>query len=159
MLVPFVVDADSLAPDPQWAPSTLRACHNDLLDMWNRFGLLVHDGASLEQSRLRQAVERLPSKQRDQWVRMLKHAPPVACATWNGQVVPAGAALLCSVASLALVDDTRAEVEFEIDEESDEVRFSPSTDRHLVVSRLQAAAHASVVEEAVLGSGVEHRGG
>jgi hypothetical protein len=31
MLIPFVIDVDSLAPDPKWSPPTERACYNSLL--------------------------------------------------------------------------------------------------------------------------------
>lgn len=150
MLVPFVVDADSLTPDPAWPPSVVRSCHHDLLNIWQRMGLLVHDGETFDDSKLARAVQRLPQNLRMLWQAVLAHSPPIPCGNgWNGAVTPSAADKLCSVASLALVDDAHAEVDFGMNEEQDETSITSYDGHHLVVSRLLTANHASVITAAV----------
>lgn len=149
MLVPFVIDADSLAPDPDWSPATLESCHDDTLDLWRRFGLLLHDGDSWEQSRLKEAVEKLPQKQRNLWQDMLKHFPSIRCSgDWNGSVGAQTASALCSNAALALVNDFCAELEFEIPQDERETIRRCSNGEQLVICRLQLGRHCSVVKSA-----------
>jgi hypothetical protein len=84
------------------------------------------------------------------WQAVLERSPPVPCGSdWNGAVTPGAADKLCSVASLALVDDTCAEVEFGMSVNQDETSIASANDHHLVVSRLLAANHASVIEGAL----------
>lgn len=155
MLVPFVIDADSLDPDPAWSPATLRSCHNDIRALWDRFGLLLHDAGGVEQSRLKQAVLNLPQKQRSLWLEMLEHLPVVRCSVdWNGSVCAQTAAELCSDVALALVDDARAEVEFGMSTDEDEATVdSGPSGRKVVVCRLQSGRHSSVVRDAEALSG------
>jgi hypothetical protein len=150
MLVPFAIDSDSLAADPSWTPATLRACHRQLLDLCDRVGLLVHDGDRFDQSKLRQAIDHLPQNQRTLWMEMLERSPPVPCSTnWNGAVASSSVRDLCSDASLALIEDVRAEAEFGLHEDEDEVTIEPEPGHRLILCRLQAARHASVVENAL----------
>ena len=105
MLVPFVIDADSLAPDPAWTSAQHRACHKSLLDVWQRIGLLAHDGDSFDTSRLKSAIDQLPQKLRPLWQEVLQRVPLCSCGSvWNGQVEPATLANFYSTAKLAIVD-------------------------------------------------------
>lgn len=148
MLAPFVIDADSLAPDPGWTPAQLRNCHQSLLDIWKRIGLLIHDADAFETCRLNQAVQQLPQKIRPLWHEMLKHAPLRACGNkWDGSVSRSNVAMLCNMVSVAIVDDTRAEVEFDFLED-DLSRPAPDAPT-LEVCRLLAAAQAKNFQQAL----------
>ena len=150
MLVPFVIDADSLAPDPAWPPPVVRKCHYDLLDIWQRIGLLVHDADTFDDSSLARAVEALPQNLRLLWQGVLERCPPVPCLNgWIGAVTPGCVDELCSFASLALVDDDHAEGDFGMTEDQDETLIGPGITHRLVVSRLLAANRASVMQEAL----------
>lgn len=147
MLVSFVIDVDSLAPDPNWSPSTLRACHHQLLDVWERIGLLVHDGERFEDSGLNRAVGNLPQNLRVLWLEMLERSPSVPCKNdWDGSVSRSFVPKLCSIAALGLVDDTRAEVEFGFTEEQDEISFTPAGAQDFTLCRLQTVQQAGVVQ-------------
>ncbi|WP_295394904.1 hypothetical protein [uncultured Thiodictyon sp.] len=150
MLVPFVIDADSLIPDPSWTPAIARSCHYDLLEVWERIGLLVHDGEQFESSNLARAVERLPQNLKLLWQAMLKRSPPVPCPNdWGGSVTSGAVSDICAVASAALVDDTRAEAEFGLTEGQDEIALAESGAHSLAICRLIAANHARVFKHAI----------
>lgn len=153
MLVPFVIDADSLAPDPTWTPVTRLACHRDLLSVWWNYGLLAHDGQCFDGSRLQQAVLQLPQNLRTLWLEMLERAPMFAFGDgWDGTVAKATLPALVNATRLALVDDTRAEVEFGIAE--DDVAMTIATpDGAIDVCRLQTANQAASFQEAMRLSG------
>lgn len=148
MLVPFVIDAESLEPEKDWSAVTLRQCHEDIFDLWKRFGLLIHDGPSFNESRLNKALDSLPQKQRTLWQAMLKQSPPAPCTTgWAGSVNVKTAPDVCCDAVLALVDNLHAELEFSIPDDDDETRFSAADDQEIVICRLQSGLRASVVRE------------
>lgn len=148
MLVPFVVDVDSLAPDPGWTPAQLQTCHQSLLDVWQRIGILKHDTDSFETSRLKQAVQQLPQKIRPQWLAMLQRNLLLACGNgWDGNVTPNSINQLDGIAQVALVDDTRAEVDFGL---SEEVLSSPAQGiPNVEVCRILAVAHAKTFRDAL----------
>lgn len=145
MLVPFVIDADSLVPDPAWTPAQQRACYNGLLDVWQRTGLLAHDGSTLPASRLRQAVQSLPQNVRPRWQEVLERAPLLTTPGWNGNIAATTLGDFAGVAQLALVDDTRAEVEFNFDDECDEA-LQPGNGIDVSVCRILAAGQASAFQ-------------
>lgn len=147
MLVPFVIDADSLAPDQAWTPAQQRACYNGLLEVWQRTGLLAHDGGSLSASRLHQAVKALPQNVRPRWQEVLERAPLLITPQWNGNVSSTTLDDFAEVAQLALVDDTRAEVEFGFDDDCDEA-LRPVNNIHVYVCRLLAAGQANAFQYA-----------
>jgi len=147
MLVPFVIDADSLAPDQGWTPTQQRACYNGLLDVWQRTGLLAHDGDSLSASRLHHAVQSLPQNIRTRWQEVLERAPLLTTPHWNGSVSVTTLGDFAGVAQLALVDDTRAEVEFGFDDECDEA-LRPCNGIDVSVCRLLAAGQANAFQAA-----------
>ena len=153
MLIPFAIDADSLAPDPAWTHATRLACHSGLLNTWQHYGLLTHDGLRFEGSRLHQAVLQLPQGVRHLWLEMLERAPVHAFGDgWDGAVIQANLATLATTTGLALVDDTRAEVEFGIDEDSAETSVAtPNGD--MDVCRLQTANQARSFRDAMRLSG------
>jgi len=158
MLVPFVIDADSLAPDQAWTPTQQRACYNGLLDLWRRAGLLAHDGEVLHGSRLHQAVQALPQSVRPRWQEVLERSPLLATPAWNCKVSPASLGDFATVAKLALVDDTRAEVEFGFGEDCDEaVHAVNGTD--VSVCRLLAAGQAQAFQTATALAGAHIEAG
>ena len=153
MLIPFAIDANSLAPDPAWTPATRLACHRDLLNVWQHYGLLTHDGQRFDGSRLQQAVLQLPQNVRPLWLEMLERAPIFPFGDeWNGAVVQANLAALATATGLALVDDTRAEVEFGIGEDAVETTVA-TANGEINVCRLQTANQAKLFQEAMRLSG------
>ncbi|MCZ2135734.1 MAG: hypothetical protein LC098_09970 [Burkholderiales bacterium] len=152
MLVPFVIDVDSLESDPAWTSPQQRACYNNLLDVWRRIGLLAHDGVSLPASRLFQAVQALPQSVRPRWQEMLGRVPLLTAPQWSGCVSPATLGDFSGVAQLALVDDTRAEVDFEFDGECDEA-LRPNNGIDVSVCRLLAAGQANAFQAATMLAG------
>jgi len=118
MLVPFVIDADSLTPDPSWSAAQALSYSYSLLNVWKKIGLLVYDGESLDESKIYQAVRNLPQKIRPLWIEMLNTAPQKSCTGWKGSVTRDKLSDFSEQARLALVDDARAELEFDIAEDS-----------------------------------------
>ncbi|HRI91456.1 MAG TPA: hypothetical protein PLS93_07380 [Accumulibacter sp.] len=158
MLVPFVIDTDSLAPDPAWTAAQVRTYHQSLLEVWQRIGLLTHDGDSFENSRLQAAVQQLPQKLRPLWQEILERVPLRACGNrWNGTVTAGNISQLSGITSLALVDDARAEVEFEFDDDelSKTVRGAPDIE----VCRLISAGQATTFKTALDQSGMHIEAG
>ena len=150
MLVPFVIDADSLAPDPAWTPAQLRACHTDLLDIWQRIGLLIHDAESFQQSRLNTAVQALPQALRSLWQELLPRMPLAPCGMgWGGVVRQNNLCDFCASAQLALVEDVRAEEEFSFLEDDDEKAVTTSDQHQVDICRLLAAARAAKFRNAI----------
>lgn len=157
MLVPFVIDADSLAPDPAWTSTTQRACYNNLLEVWQRTGLLVHDGESLPASRLHKAILALPQSVRPRWQEVLERMPLLTAPKWSGNISAATLGDFASVAQLAFVDDTHAEIEF---------GFGDFDEHHLSVNgtnvsicRIQAAGQAQAFQAATALSGAHIEAG
>ena len=125
MLVPFVVDVNSLSPDQAWTKAQCRNYHKTLLDLCQNIGLLAHDGDCFDNSRLQAAVKNLPQNLRSLWEEMLKRVPLIACGTsWNGAVSPETLTNFCTIARLAIVEDTTAEVTFKFTEDCDEKAVS-----------------------------------
>ncbi len=151
MLVPFVIDADSLAkPDDPWDSAHMRACSNRLLDLWDKVGLLVHDGEQFTGSKLHQAISILPPKLKSLWQAMAKHRGVVSCgAGWNGELKRANAPDLCGLAQVGLVGQTAALVEFEMPDDQDETVLLGPDCNAFVVSRLLMASDASVFANAL----------
>lgn len=153
MLVPFVIDADSLAPDPAWTPATRRACHRSLLDVWQRLGLLTHDGATFDTSKLKEAVLKLPPELRPLWLEVLERLPRTSCgASWDGSVSQANISMVAALSRLAVVDDTHAEADFGFGEDDDEKSLNPDG-RIIDVCRMQAASQAQVFRDATARAG------
>jgi hypothetical protein len=149
MLVPFVINADSLTPEREWSDQVSRKCHHDLFEIWRRFGLLVHDGDEIENSSLKRAIDALPQKMRPQWQAMLDRCPYIPCRNgWDGAVTLAAKETICAFASLALVDNTLALAEFDLAEEQTETVLPSATARQLVVCHLFEASCSSVFKAA-----------
>lgn len=158
MLVPFVIDADSLAPDPAWTATQQRACYNGLLDVWQRIGLLAHDGESLPASRLHRAVLALPQNVRPRWQEVLERSPLLSTPRWSGNVSINTLGDFADVAGLALVDDARAEVDFGLNDDCDEALKSingiaVSVCRLLVAGQAKAFQTASALAGAHIEAG------
>lgn len=151
MLVPFVIDADSLVRDPNWTPAQYRACHKSLLDVWQNIGFLAYDGDCLDSSRLIEIVNKLPPEVLPLWLEVLQRVPLSACGSdWNGTVEPTTLMNFCSTAQLALVDDTRAEIEFGFPEDKDEKAAPVAGLEHDIdICRLLAANQASQFKAAL----------
>ena len=144
MLVPFAIDAGSLAPDASWTPSDVDNHHRSLFKAWQTYGLLCVDGDSLDGSKLISAVRMLPQNIRPRWMGLLEKLPiQIGGTGWRGTIDTETLATLGDMARLALVDDARAEVEFEIAEDAQ------STDIDgIEVCRLKSAEHAHAFEQA-----------
>jgi hypothetical protein len=114
---------------------------------------LAYDGHHFNGSQLQQAVLRLPQNLRTLWLEVLERAPLLALGDgWDCAVVQASLPTLAAATRIALVDDTRAEVEFGIAEDVVEITVAtPSGD--FTVCRLQAANQAEVFQEAMRLSG------
>lgn len=158
MLVPFVIDADSLTTDQAWTGAQQRACFNGVLDVWRRAGLLAYDGGVLNGSRLHQAVQALPQSVRPRWQEILETSPLLAIPAWNGNVSAGTLGNFSTVAQLALVDDTRAEVEFGFGEDCDEAPQSVNG-TEVSVCRLIAAGHAQAFQTATALAGAHIEAG
>jgi hypothetical protein len=152
MLVPFVVDVDSLEPDPGWTPAQVRSCHNNVLAIWRQIGLLAIDGTSREESRLVAAVKKLPQSIRPLWEELLERLPIVCSgAGWDGSVEQGSISEIARISQAALVDDTRAEAEFGFAEDRDE-KVVLSDNHSVTVCRLLAARDAKVFRDAISAS-------
>ncbi len=154
--MPFVIDADSLTPDPAWTATQQRNCYNGLLNMWQRTGLLAYDGDSLPMSRLHQAVLALPQNVRPRWQEVLERSPLLPAPQWNGNVSKDTLADFANVARLALVDDARAEVEFGLSDDCDE-SLQPINGIDISVCRLLGAGQAVAfqIANALAGTHIE----
>ncbi len=152
MLVPFVIDAESLAPDAEWSPPVQRACHRDLLDIWLRIGVLVYDGPSLLQSRLYRSIQALPQALRSDWQKMLQRGPVLSASAWGGMVDVKSLDQLVSAARVALVEDARAEAEFDLEDRDEEMRTALGEE--ISICRILAANRASPFLNALALSGV-----
>jgi len=153
MLVPFVIDADSFAPDPAWTPAQVRTYHESLLDVWQRIGLLVYDADSFENSKLKKAVQQLPQKLRPLWQEMLERAPLRACGIrWDGTVSFDNICQLSRITSLAFVDDARAEVEFGLTE--DDLSKPAAGAPDIEVCRFISAGQARAFQQALAQSAI-----
>jgi hypothetical protein len=139
--LPFCIDSDSLAPDPNWTPAQAYQCHRALLDSWRRIGLLAYDGKSFSQSRLKCAIDKLPPKLKPLWQEVLEHHPLVPIGElWNGSITKNSLELLSKHVSLGLVDDARAEVEFGFSEDD----LSRDIQQHSIeISRILSASQAT----------------
>jgi len=115
MLVPFVLDADSVVPDAGWTPAQQSVVHLALLDTWKRVGLLVYDGALFSHSRIKQSIDALPPKLAPLWQEVLERLPIApGPLEWDGLVGNNQASLevLGAAVKVAVVDDAKAEVDF-----------------------------------------------
>lgn len=154
MLVPFAIDAESLEPDGGWTSAQMVACHRNLLDTWQRIGILVHDGEDFSGSRIKQAIDALPQKLRPLWQALVGRLPMLpADPQWDGIARNSNGTLdaLAASANVALLDDVKAEVEFGLDE-AELSRVLPSHPR-LELCRLLAAPQARFFEDALSVSG------
>ncbi len=152
MLVPFVIDADSVSPDPSWTPAQVVICHKSLLATWGRIGLLLFDGSAFEQSRLSRALEQLSPKLRSLWIASLEHMPARAMGIgWDGMVLPDRIPLIGGCARVALVEDARAEIDFGLGED-ELTRISAQADG-IEICRVEAAAQAGAFTQALTLSG------
>lgn len=153
MLVPFIIDPVSLEPDSAWTAAQVNIFHKSLLDVWQRVGLLTHDGDSFADSRLNEAVQKLPQKLRPLWHEMLKRVPSRRCGIrWDGRVTRDNISRLTGITSLALVDDACAEVDFGFDE--DQLSKVIEGERAIEVCRFISAAQARAFEKALNQSGM-----
>ncbi len=150
MLVPFVIDAESLAPDEDWTAAQQIAYHKSLLDTWQRIGILVHDGQKFHASQLKAAIDSLPQKLRPLWQELLERLPVLpGDLNWDGIAHNNDTCLdvISAMALVALLDDLKAEVEFGLDD----AELSKASDSHpsLEICRILAAAQAKTFNRAL----------
>jgi hypothetical protein len=154
MLVPFVIDLLGMKPDPNWTPAQVRSCYMSFLGVWESVGLLAHDGDTLRTSRIYAAVCQLPQKVRPYWIEFLERAPLVAIGgTWDGCVSPVSIGDFCTSASLAFVEETRASLEFGLDNDTDELRFVDAFRNAVDICRLIQPNEANAFKGALLKAG------
>lgn len=145
MLIPFVIDSDSLAPDPGWSPQTQRACYNDFIDAWMKAGFLAVDGDKIEYSILFKSINSIPEKYRKRIQELMKRCPIRCIPDWNGSINNyCDLGVIAPDAKLALVDDIRAELEFGLSAEDDEI-LNPET--KVTVCRFQLFRHSQVIRD------------
>lgn len=152
MLVPFVIDADSFASDPDWTSAQQRACYKNLLDVWQRIGLLAYDGENPDKSIFYQSSQKLPQKVRTLWLEWLEHAPLLAIPGWDGIVSMSRLESFATTAQLAFVDDVRAEVEFGFCDDCDEAQRQVNG-TEISICRVLAANQAQFFQDAIALSG------
>ena len=156
MLVPFVIDRESLTPENEWTPAQTRSFHKSLLDIWQGIGCLTCDGSSFESSHLRRSIESLPQELAILWQEMLGLLPLAFSANdWSGQVANSAdcLALVDEIANVAIVDDATAEVEFEFSELELSRSLLPA--HQIEMCRLHSASHSPTFRSA-LGLGAQH---
>lgn len=153
MLVPFVIDAESIVADPNWTGAQLRACHFNLIDTWINLGLLAHDGQTLQDSKLFENVMALPQCVRTKWLEVLERLPLLSAPKWNSEVKPVFLSEFSNIAQLAFVDDVQAEIEFNFDESRDETILVCGI-LNISICRLVAASQAIPFREASKLSGL-----
>lgn len=154
MLVPFAIDAESLTPDGDWTPAQQLACHRSLLDTWQKIGLLAHDGQVFQNSRIKAAIDALPQKLRPLWQELIERLPVVPCdSDWDGIACNNNGCLdsLAESVKVVLLDDTKAEVEFGLDEA--ELTCTLASHPSLEICRILAAAQAKTFSEALIVAG------
>lgn len=145
MLIPFVIDSDSLAPDSEWSPQTQRACYNDFIDAWMEAGLLAVDGDKIECSILFKSINSIPEKYRKRIQELMKRCPIRCIPDWKGSINNyCDLGVIAPDAKLALVDDIRAELEFGLSAEDDEI-LNPET--KVTVCRFQLFRHSQVIRD------------
>lgn len=150
MLVPFAIDAESLEPDDGWSTAQMIACHRGLLNIWQRIGILAHDGDGFNDSRIKRAIDALPQKLRPLWQELVERLPMLpADPRWDGIARNNNGNLdaLAATAKVTLLDDVKAEVEFGLDES--ELSRVLASHPSLEVCRLVAAAEAQFFETAL----------
>jgi hypothetical protein len=103
----------------------------------------MHDGASFEDSRTKQALDDLPQKLVPLWQELLERLPVIPGPNgWNGLIDNTSACLdsVASTAEVALVDDTKAEVDFGLPEADFSVRLAAYN--NIEICRWWAVQHA-----------------
>lgn len=149
MLVPFALDAESVAPDPDWTLAQQHAAHLALLDTWRRLGLLIHDGERFSHSRVKQAIDALPQKLAPLWQELLERLPLASGPDgWNGVIgnTPGCLDLVGAAARVGVVDDAKAEVDFGLADE--DLSKTLPAHRGLEICRFVAAPHATAFTDA-----------
>ena len=161
MLVPFAIDAESLAPENGEKVSAVRSSHHDLLKVWRELGLLVHDSGQFQGSRLETAVMNLPPYLRPLWLEVLERAPRSALGgTWDGTLTPDSLKPLSSTTRLGLLDDAHAYVNFGLEEDAAEDEIGLQVEGEVFnICRLQAANRASAFQTAAKLAKLEIRQG
>lgn len=144
MLIPFVIDADSLAPDSEWSPQTQRACYEDFMAAWMRAGLLAVDGDKIHCSSLWKSIDSIPEKFRSRIRKLMELCPVINIPNWSGSVTKCDLVEISPVAQVALVDDARAEVKFGFSVDNYEICNNGSP---VSVCRFQAFRHAQVIRD------------
>lgn len=152
--MPFAIDAESLAPDGGWTTAQQIACHKGLLETWQRIGILVHDGQEFQSSRIKASIDALPQKLLPLWQELLERLPVLPCRPeWDGLARSDHGCLdiLSASAHVALLDDTKAEVEFGLAEA--DISKSLASYPTLEICRILAAAQAQTFHRAFALSG------
>jgi hypothetical protein len=154
MLVPFVVDPESLVPEPSQSNADALDSHIAFLETWQRIGLLIYEEPTFEGSQLWHKIHKLPQSIRSLWMEFLKHKYALMAPThrgWSGHVSYIALEQIVGEVSVALVDETIALGELNL----------PETDLPKVVGGqggvevclLRRAGRSQVFQDAIKRSG------
>jgi hypothetical protein len=149
MLIPFVIDRDSLVIEPDCSASQYVVSQQLVQEITGHFGLLLYDTDRFETSSVNNAVQKLPHRGvRHLWAQALKHLPKTPIGgCWDGTVCRQSVTVLeDGNALLALVDDTTAVGEFDFTPEQLSRRFGSQS--LVEVCRLHAAPVCERFQEA-----------
>jgi hypothetical protein len=145
MLIPFVIDSNSLAPDLEWSQQTQTACYNDFIEAWRDTGLLAVDGEKVDRSNLWKSINSVPIKYRSRIQELMGVCPVINIPNWNGSIDKKSLEKISAVAKFALVDNTTALAEFGLDfDDADEIC---NNEAQVTVCRLQLFRHAKAIQD------------
>ena len=144
MLIPFVIDSDSLAPDPGWNSLRQREIYDNFIETWMQAGLLAVDGNKIDDSILFKSIASVPEKYRKRMQGLMMKCPVIYIPKWKGVVDFYDLGAIAPNAQIALVDDVRAEVEFGLTAEDYEIR---NNETQVTVCRFQAFSHSTTVQD------------
>jgi hypothetical protein len=115
MLVSFGLDAETMAEKGPLSPLEWKRQHIEVLNLWRRLGILIHEGDILAQSCLVEAIKSLSPDVRKLWQEALAKFPTRGAHGWDGSIRSTSSNKLkelCNVAQVGFVDDVIAEVDF-----------------------------------------------
>lgn len=159
MLVPFIVNPDSLAGDQGWSPAQLANCHLSLIDVCSSMGLLIHDSSSFSTSKLQTAIHQLPQKIRPLWLEVLSRMPMIVSDNdrWSGAVESKDSEHFPGSTEVAFVDDAIAEVEFGLSEHDLSSPCFPNT--NVEVCRIGSSSQSFKFKSAIATSALHIEAG
>jgi len=130
MIVPFRIDPASFIADlHDLFPSQERRSHEDLLEIWERNGLLVYNGNEINQSYLLQNIKNLPADLRKNWELAIMKLPRIKSknTNWDGCVSKKNVLTFLENPSIVIIQEDLAVKEFDIPEKEYSLIVKTST--------------------------------